>query len=128
MPSSSNYYKAFGGGTGGTCFGFTTKYPKCVCEDACGPFVQSSSNLMPFRDKVREYKAANYIWIILFESSFGPWLLVFLAFMLASTRKNTIKVTVSSFQAKEKVLETHILSLEAEKKKNTKLISKLKAI
>ena len=37
-------------------------------------------------------------------------------------------MTVSSAQAKEKVLETHIMSLEAEKKKNTKLISKLKAI
>lgn len=129
VSTSSNYFTAFSsGGNNQYCYGTSVAYPKCICQEACGPFVGSSYNLVPLRQAVASYTVLNYFWIWLIENPLGAWLLALCFFVAASTRKNTIKITVDSAENKVRNLETHIASLEAEKKKNAKLINKLKAI
>jgi len=130
VSSSSDYFTAFSsdGDSNTLCVGSSLAYPKCICEEACGPFVASSYNLVPLRQAVSNFTVLEYLWVILLENPFGAWFLVLCLFAAAATRKNTIKVTLASADNKVRNLETHIASLEVEKKKNAKLISKLKSI
>lgn len=84
--------------------------------------------MVPLRTWVKSYNGLSTVWSILFEDPYGAWILTLIFFLLSASRKNTLNVTLWFSESKEKHLETQILSLEAEKKKQEKLINKLKSI
>lgn len=103
-------------------------YPACICEFACGPYVSEINSYESFKQYVYSIVAVKYFYEYLIQYSCGAWLLFTLCYILARMRRNTIKVANEAFSDKERGLLSHIEILENEKKKNEKLIQRLKLI
>lgn len=105
---------------------YCSAYPLCICEDACGPFVNSVNAFAPFRKSIQGIQVLDVFWEYVINTSYGAWVISCLFYVIAKMRKNSIKVSSESFKEKEKNYETHIQSLENEKKKHEKIIQRLK--
>jgi hypothetical protein len=101
-------------------------YPACICEEACGPFVNDLNAFTPFRERLQETQGLNLLWDYVLKTSYGAWMLCCSLYVIAKMRRNTIKVNSDNFREKEKNYETQIMSLENDKKKHEKIIQRLK--
>jgi hypothetical protein len=116
--TSSKFYSYYGG----------TSYPKAVCLTSCGPFVDVSNNLTPFHSLISNIFILKILWSISFSYPYFPWISMIIVIMVILLKRNTIEVMkIISFN-KERNMESQILSLEAERKKQIKIINKLKTI
>ncbi len=93
----------------------------------CGPFAEFSQNLEPFKDKVFELTALGTIWELLFDYSYIPWITIAVMLVSKWRSRNTRETLRESEAAKERVLSVQVESLEAEKKRQDKLILRLKS-
>lgn len=118
----SDYYKLY------SKTSYCESYPACICDDSCGPFIQYNNAFGPFRDKIKSLRGLDFIWEYIIQTSYGAWVLCCLFYVIAKMRKNSIKVNLDSYKEKEKGLESHILTLENDKKKHEKIIQRLKLI
>lgn len=118
VDSGSTYYSSFS----------SSNYPNSVCCHACGPYVNEVSNMGPIHSYVQKSTISTTVWDLMFVYPYGPWIVVFILYLLSAFRNNSLSVANWSFDMKEVALETHILSLIAEKKKNEKTIQKLRSI
>lgn len=107
---------------------YCSAYPACICEDACGPYVDSKNAFTPFRDSIQSVQILDIFWEYVVKTSYGAWVLCCLFYVIAKMRRNTVKVNSDSFKEKEKGYEAHIMSLENDKKKHEKIIQRLKLI
>lgn len=117
---NSEYYKLYSKSS------YCSGYPACICEDACGPYVDSTNSFAPFRDSIQSVQVLGIFWDYIIRTSYGAWVLSCLFYVIAKMRRNTVKVNSDSFKEKEKSYEAHIMSLENDKKKHEKIIQRLK--
>lgn len=104
----------------------TSGYPTKVCHNACGPFVDATSNFTPIKDRMLSVAPVFIVWEILFVYPYLPWFLVIVLAIVVAVKVNSMDVlTYSSFN-KERELEAHIAMIEAERKRQEKTIKKLK--
>ena len=68
------------------------------------------------------------IWRAIFEYPYLPWFVAISLAVVISMRQNTYEVTKFSSFHKERALESQILASEAERKRQEKMIAKLKSI
>jgi hypothetical protein len=116
---SSDYYLVYG---------TTGNYPAVLCKAACGPFINQSSNLNPFHEMISGYTVLRYIWTICFSFPYLPWVLVLILAIAIILHNNSLDVARLLTYARERSMEAHILSLEIERKKQEKVINRLKSI
>jgi hypothetical protein len=119
VKTSSSYYDSYGK---------NDNYPLSLCQDACGPFVNNEDNLQPFHRVIDSYFVLKIIWYLCFSLPYIPWVGCVIFVVLLFLHLNTIDVMkIISFN-KERNMQSQILSLEAERKKQIKIINKLKSI
>lgn len=107
---------------------YSSNYPAVICSNACGPFVDDASNLSPFRSLIETNIVTSTIWDLCFYYPYIPCVGCILLGMIIALSRNSVDVLkIVSFN-KERNLETQILALEAERKKQVKVIQKLKTI
>ena len=92
-----------------------TSYPSTICNLACGPFIHDRSHFQPFLDT-------------LFDYTYIPWAFTIMLAVVISTTFNSIDVLKFSTYTNEISLESQILILETENKKQERLIKRLKVI
>ena len=102
-------------------------YPACICNYACGPFINDNTNITPFRAKVESIFILDYIWEGLFSLPYGPWVIISVLFLTASSLGNSLRVQTKSFAIKETALKTRMDALEASNKDKEKRLQKIKA-
>eukprot|EP01032_Pedospumella_encystans_P012745 gene12745-14720_t len=117
--TSNEYYKMWGK---------SGKYPANICTNSCGPFVGERSALSAFKDSITGTGTVSTIWDIIFVYPYVPWCAVIVLALVIATRVNLYEVSRYSSSNKERALESHIQGIEAEKKRQEKIILKLKAI
>jgi hypothetical protein len=105
---------------------YCSGYPACICEEACGPFINDLNAFTPFRERLQETQGLNLLWEYVIKTSYGAWVLCCCLYVIAKMRRNSIKVNSDNFKEKEKGYEAHISSLENDKKKHEKIIQRLK--
>jgi hypothetical protein len=105
---------------------YCSAYPLCICEDACGPFIDNTNAFAPFRNSLQGIQVLDIFWEYVIKTSYGAWVISCLFYVIAKMRRNSIKVNSESYKEKEKNYETHIQSLENDKKKHEKIIQRLK--
>ena len=115
---SSQYYKSFLG----------LKYPKEICENSCGPFVNNLYNFEPLLKSILKNVVIKWIWIIFFESTYVPWGVIVLLAVLVGNRKNTAKTLTKSSTRKIKTMEVNLMKLKADCRKQEKTIARLKIV
>jgi len=117
---SSNEYYDFWGKSG--------EYPANVCESACGPFVSERSASASFKDAITGTGTLSQIWSAIFEYPYVPWFIVVCLAIAVVTRINAAEVTKVASYSKERALEAQIQASDAERKKQEKMLAKLKSI
>lgn len=122
LDPSNSYYHLYGDQS------YCAAYPSCICEYACGPFVSDSTPFNVFRESVMKNVFIKYIYMILFEYSYGAWTLTITYYILSCMRKNTVNANGDYFANINRTQETIITSLEAEKKKHERVLQRLKLI
>ena len=115
--TSSDYYNAYG----------QTTYPNSICSNACGAFVNYESATKPIVSSIESVGFFYGIYESLFIYPYLSWGIVVILAILAALMSNTLRVSHSSHINVEKVLETKVLTLEAENMKQAKIIARLKA-
>eukprot|EP01038_Epipyxis_sp_PR26KG_P004315 gene4315-6113_t len=120
IDSSNEYYSLIGGKN--------ANYPASICNYACGPFIENSTSFSPFRNYIKNNIVLNIIWSLIFQYPYISWLLVLMLTLSIIMKENTLDVTQFGTYMKEQSYEAQIQSLEAEKKKQEKIILKLKSI
>lgn len=118
MDTTNKYYRHYR----------STEYPKVLCSRACGPFVNSLSNLAPLHLWVTDRYPVKILWDVILVYPYLPWAMVLVVFMIMVSIANTLDVVKYAASSKERTLETQLLSLDAEKKKQEKLLKKLQSI
>jgi hypothetical protein len=125
MNIDSTYYDWFNDVT--RCAG---GYPSCLCSGklACGPFVGDNMALDPFENNVQDVPVLGFLWLHFISRSYGTWLLVFILIILSQLRYNSFQVTKKAKQEKEDQYVTHVMSLQAEQRRQLKIINRLKIL
>ena len=123
LDSASSYYAYFSSST--NC---VSGYPACVCDHACGPFIAETNGFAIVKSTLKDVYILEYIYEYFLQYSFGAWLLVCLFFALSKMRKNSIEINAESAASKENEMFKQIELLENEKKKQEKLIARLKLL
>jgi hypothetical protein len=118
MNANSEYYH----------FYRSAQYPRDICERSCGPFVDSASNLSPLHIWVTQRYPVKLLWDVILVYPYLPWSAVLVLAMMLVSVSNTLDVAKFSATSKERTLEAQLLSVEAEKKKQEKLLKKLQSI
>jgi hypothetical protein len=116
----SKYYVSYGGSL--------SNYPASICESACGPFVNCNANITPFKTAIYDVTVLRTIWMAAFEYPYIPWFATIFLIVFIMQRTNTVRAERSIAEQQQRALVAQIQSLEAEQRKQTKLISKMKAI
>jgi len=119
VDSDNMYYKQWGK---------SNNYPANICNQACGPFVESRNAVAGFKDAVLGVGALSTIWEVIFVYPYVPWAAVVILAVVVSTRVNAYEVSRFSSTNKERMLEGQIQASEAERKRQEKIILKLKTI
>jgi hypothetical protein len=115
---SSIYYAYYG----------STQYPASICENACGPFIHSRHNFQPFLDTLKQYPALSYIWDICFDYSYVPWAVTIILALVISTTFNSLDVEKFSAYNHSLSLQSQLVLMDAECKKQERLIKRLKVL
>jgi hypothetical protein len=105
-------------------------YPYCVCHGdlACGPFIDDEIALNPFAKRINEIYVVGFIWQNFIENSYGTWLLVGILVLMVNFRYNSFRVTKTAKKEKEAQYLAHIGSLQAEQKRQYKIINRLRIL
>lgn len=105
-------------------------YPYCLCHKdlACGPFIHEDIALNPFANRVDSLPFLGFIWDYFIVNSYGTWVLVGFLFIFASLRYNSFRVTKTAKVEKEAQFLAHIASLQAEQKRQQKIINRLRIL
>jgi hypothetical protein len=105
-------------------------YPSCLCsgELSCGPFVNDNRALDPFESNVQDVPVLGFFWLHFISRSYGTWLLVFVLVILSQLRYNSFQVTKKAKQDKEDQYVTQVMSLQAEQRRQLKMINRLKIL
>lgn len=114
---SSEYYSAY-----------KTNYPASICEKSCGPFVRESSNLTPLHKAVEHLYGLQLLWDIFLVYPYLPWGLVLALSVALKIMNNSMDVIKYTASSNERSLETQIMALDAEKKRQEALLKKLQSI
>lgn len=118
MNPASAYYAYYSG----------SEYPKAICEQACGPFTASSSNFSPLQITIAGNYIADTVWSVFFSYPYMPWVLAMILSVTVAMLKNSLDIVRLAANHKERVMEAHILAVEAERTKQDRIIKKLKSI
>lgn len=118
LDPQSNYHNFFKG----------TSYPKAICEGACGPFIHNTNNFDPILERIEANVALDWIWKLLFNSTYIPWMIIISLAMLLGTRKNTTKTMKISSLRKINAMEVTLHHLKAENRRQDKQLSRLKIV
>ncbi len=102
--------------------------PTTECGNACGPFTVESTNLTPFQTAISAYSALYIAWQICFSYPYLPWFGIIMLSLLLSMKENSLLIDRLASQGKLNALEGQIAAIEIERKKQDKMIRKLKAI
>ncbi|RYH29677.1 hypothetical protein EON65_07710 [archaeon] len=105
-----------------------TPYPREVCAQACGAFVKDTSHLSPLHAAVRSVSTITFIWTVCFHYPYMPWLLLFGLLLGMGRVRNTLEVLRMSAFNKERAYETELAANEAERRRQEKIIRRLKTI
>jgi hypothetical protein len=119
VSKSSKYYSIWGAGG---------DYPAVVCLDACGPFVDERSGMAAFKDVVVGDSVLAVVWAAIFEVPYVPWFLTVCLAMWVAAGTNVLEVSKIASSSKERVLESQIQASEADRKRQERIITKLKSI
>jgi hypothetical protein len=131
---NSIYYTSYGGSSSsGTTAGSTTStststYPESICGTACGPFQDSVSNITPFKQVIFEQTVLLVVWELCFSYPYIPWIALIALVVVVVERGNKVAVEKRVSEQRERALEVHVQTLEAEQKKQAKVINRLKAV
>ena len=103
-------------------------YPECLCGGTltCGPFVDNSNALEPLRDILFQFSPLKILWGIMLQTSYGAWFILLFLVLQTSLRRNTVKVNRTYYIEHEKSLEAQIHTLEVDKKRQAKTITRYK--
>lgn len=124
-PDSPYYYNFGGEGIRGTL----SKYPAMICNQACGPFVDiSASPVTPFQAAIESVPILGDIWHVFFNYPYLPWLSILLVFVALQRKGNTADVFKAFSYQRERQLLTRVGALEAEGKRQNKIIGRMRAI
>jgi hypothetical protein len=107
---------------------YSNDYPASICEYACGPFIRSATNLAPLQSSISSVYGLSILWAIFFANPYISWILVIVLTLVLGTKDNSIEVNKVSATSKERSLETQIISIEAERKKQEKILKRLQSI
>jgi hypothetical protein len=132
---SSDFYAFYGTDTSTYPANICGQPDKSTCDDldiggckgSCGPFVEFDSNLIAFRDQVFTFDTLKQLWVALFNSSYVSWIIVIYMLVTKWRAKNSKEVLFETEAAKERVLTVQLESLEAEKRRQDKIIIRLKS-
>lgn len=106
----------------------TTNYPKDLCERSCGAFVNEASHFSPFHYRVDEMFIVRYLWQASFDYPYIPWLGFFLLVLWIARARNSLDVLRWTWYHKERSMAAQLQANEAERKRQEKMIRKLKTI
>lgn len=106
----------------------TMEYPKALCDKACGAFVNEASNLSPFHYRVSQLFIVSILWTACFKYPYIPWVGLILLVLWIARTKNALDVLKISAYHRERGLEVKLQANEAERKRQEKMIKKLKTI
>jgi hypothetical protein len=70
----------------------------------------------------------SQIWAAIFEYPYVSWFLVIALALVVSMRRNAFEVSKFASYNKERAMESQIQSIEAERKRQEKMIARLKSI
>ena len=115
---SSKYYREYG----------KTNYPYTICHQSCGPFVNERTVASPFLEVLFKTFVMKIVWEIVFIYPYFPWCMFFILVVVVALYRNTMSTAIVSAFYKDRAVETQILSIEAERKKQDVLIKKLKEL
>ena len=105
------------------------RYPASICEKSCGPFVGvSGPNIIPFIEAIYTNSVLGGFYSALFYYPYLPWGLTIALFLILSLRNNSVDVIAYHSWSKERGLNTRILKLELEQKRQTKIIGRMRSI
>jgi hypothetical protein len=102
------------------------KYPYAICSTSCGPFVEYETQLIPFKDIIFQFSALKKAWELLFDVSYIPWCVIGYMLVVKWRAHNTKIVLRETQETKEKVLTVQVEGLEAEKRRQDKIIARFK--
>jgi len=133
--SDSEFYAFYGGDTPNYPANICGASDKSSCDDldsggckgSCGPFVEFECNLIAFRDKVFTFSTLKELWVYLFNFSYFSWSVVIYMLVTKWRAHNSKEVLRETEAAKERVLTVNLESLEAEKRRQDKVITRLKS-
>ena len=101
-------------------------YPKDICSKSCGPFVDYEYNMLPFKQVLTSFSLLDFIWGLFFNSSYVTWIVILVLIVNGYRTRNTRETQRESDEAKERSMSIQIEALEAEKKRQDKLIARMK--
>lgn len=119
-PDVSNQFYAF--------WGKSNDYPRKICEISCGPFVKERSALSGFKDSITGTGTLSEMWAAIFEFPYVPWFLVICLAMSVAVRVNSFEVSKFASYNKERAMESQLQASEVERKRQEKMIAKLKSM
>lgn len=118
----SNYYDIYGRGS-------PSKYPKNICQDSCGAFVDvDGSNILVLWEAILSVETLSIIFEILFFFPYFPWVLVLILIVVFVKSSNSIIVDTAYSGNKERCLNARIQVLELEIKKQIRITSRMRSI
>ncbi|EGZ19255.1 hypothetical protein PHYSODRAFT_439140, partial [Phytophthora sojae] len=105
--------------TGSEC---SVGYPLCICEYACGPFVDVAMGYTPLLNYITSSGVASAFYSLILGNNFVPWTLLFIFLlvifflrnsitvyiMTALQREQDVALTFSSLRRKVKQLENRL--------------------
>ena len=105
------------------------QYPKGICENACGPFVDiAGSNMDPVIDAINSIDVLRGFSEALFVYPFLPWGITLILFFVLCIQRNTYDILSYHNWFGIRSLNTKILELELETKRQKKIIGRLRLI
>ena len=108
---------------------YNISYPKGVCENACGPYVDVvGSNMDPIIDAVNSMDVLKGISEALFSYPYIPWGLSFLFLVILCLQRNAVDVLSYHNWFCIRSLQKKIVELELESKRQNKIIGRMRLI
>lgn len=69
-------------------------YPLCVCEYACGPFIEVAKGYTPLLNYITSSGVASAFYSLVLGSNFVPWTLLFMSLLAIFFLRNSLTVYI----------------------------------
>lgn len=119
LDTSSPFYETYGN---------SSSYPSNICSNACGAFIDSSSNFAPLKELLYENTASKFTYIGLCEAPYFSWISLVMAIMMLTITRNTLYMVNSSKQQLVKTLELRLLDTKKQLKKAERKVERFKTV